>query len=78
MSVSNKTLAVIRNAALWQDFNGSGALNEEISLAIERIVPKKKLNKFTWSWAASSEEMQHALQQIGKPNKRKNRKDVKP
>ncbi|TVM02838.1 MAG: hypothetical protein CV087_08255 [Candidatus Brocadia sp. WS118] len=71
MNVSKKTLAVIRKAALYQLWNGSGALNEDIVQALERIMPRKEFDKFSF---ASLGEIQYELQQIGKSNKRKKAK----
>lgn len=74
MNVSKKTLAVIYRAAIWQNWNGSFLLNQEIYNAIARIVPLKDLAKF---YPSGVEEIQAELQKIGKPNKRKKNRKAK-
>lgn len=73
MNVSKKTLAVIRKAALYQLWNGSGALNEDIIQALERIIPRQEFGKISNTYH-TREEIQQALRQIGKTSKRKKAK----
>jgi len=69
MSVSKKTLAVIYRAIQYQQWYGTGVLNEHILLALKRIVDRKTLDKSS-PHLIESEEIKQALAEIGKPNKR--------
>lgn len=74
MSISKRTLAVIYAAALYQLWNGSFALNEDIVAMIERLVDRKTLYKLR---PTGLDEIRYELKQIGKPNKRNKKAKVK-